>query len=75
MARDSNTFIPSIAEVVIPPAYPAPSPHGNIPFILDIKYSSLNILIGDDVLDSTPNKIGLLLAKSVIFLSNTSCLL
>ena len=24
----SKTFIPSIAEVVIPPAYPAPSPHG-----------------------------------------------
>ena len=51
----SATFIPSIAEVVIPPAYPAPSPQGYIPFILDIRLLSLIILTGEELLDSTPS--------------------
>jgi hypothetical protein len=52
---------------VIPPAYPAPSPHGYIPFILDVPFSSLIILIGDDVLVSVPHSIGLL-SYPLIFL-------
>ena len=39
---------------MIPPAYPAPSPHGYIPSILDSYFSSLIILTGEDVLDSIP---------------------
>ena len=48
------TFIPSIADVVIPPAYPAPSPHGYIPFTDETNSSFLIIVIGDELLVSTP---------------------
>ena len=41
----------------MPPAYPAPSPAGKSPAILDSKFSSLIILTGDDVLLSTADKI------------------
>lgn len=46
--------MPSTAADIIPPAYPAPSPHGYIPFILDWKVLSLLILTGDEVLLSIP---------------------
>ena len=52
----SATFKPSIAAEVIPPAYPAPSPHGYTQEILLLNASSLSILTGEDVLLSTPDK-------------------
>ena len=50
----------------MPPAYPAPSPHGYIPLILASNFSSRHILTGEDVLVSTPHKIVLGLLKSLI---------
>ena len=63
----SATFSPSIAEVVIPPEYPAPSPQGYIPLMLDSKFSSLIILTGEEVLDSIPAKIVSSWLKQAIF--------
>ena len=54
----SAIFMPSQAALVIPPAYPAPSPIGSIPgYPSAIIFSSLFILTGDDVLDSIPERI------------------
>ena len=61
-----------MADVIIPPAYPAPSPHGYIPFILDSKFSSLSILIGDDVLLSMAASIVSSSENPFIFLSKFS---
>ena len=40
----------------MPPAYPAPSPQGYIPAILETKFSFLMILTGEELLVSTPVK-------------------
>ena len=68
----STTLSPSIALVVIPPAYPEPSPIGYIPLIFDSKLSSLLILIGEDVLLSTPHRIVLSLLNPFIFVPKYS---
>lgn len=49
-------FSPSMAADTIPPAYPAPSPHGNKLFMcVCCKLTgSLGIKTGDEVLDSIP---------------------
>ena len=66
------TFIPSIAADIIPPAYPAPSPHGYIPIMLAIFCSFLFIVIGDELLVSTPVNILSGFANPFIFLSKYS---
>ena len=53
----SATRKPSAADEVIPPAYPAPSPQGNMPLMpTDCKLSSRSILTGELVRLSTPVK-------------------
>ena len=47
----------------MPPAYPAPSPQGYIPEILETKFSFLFILTGEELRVSTPVKILSGLAK------------
>ena len=54
---------------MIPPAYPAPSPHGYIPLILEVKFSFLIIFTGDDVLVSGAAMMASSLAKPFIFVS------
>ena len=46
--------MPSTAADIIPPAYPAPSPHGYNPFMFDCLFSFLVICTGDELLVSTP---------------------
>ena len=48
--------MPSTAADIIPPAYPAPSPHGIIPSILAKKFSFLGIFTGEELQRSTPDK-------------------
>jgi len=67
----SATRMPSTAADIIPPAYPAPSPHGYIPFILDWKVLSLLILTGDEVLLSIPESSASSLEYPLIFLPNS----
>jgi hypothetical protein len=62
-------FIPSTAALIIPPAYPAPSPHGYNPFTFDINSSFLKILTGEELLVSTPVSNAFLSAKPLSFLS------
>ena len=62
---------PSIAAVIIPPAYPAPSPHGYSPSIFDSNNSFRNILTGELDLVSTPVRIASSSANPLIFLSKT----
>ena len=64
--------MPSIAADVMPPAYPAPSPHGKIPLIFDNSLSSLTILTGDDVLLSTPSRIASSLLYPFMFFEKPS---
>ena len=54
-----------MAAVVIPPAYPAPSPAGYRPVIASPD-SFLTIITGELVRDSTPSKIASCLLKSFI---------
>ena len=42
--------MPSMAAEVMPPAYPAPSPHGYSPLKADCPVSSLRIFTGEEVL-------------------------
>ena len=56
---------------MIPPAYPAPSPHGYMPFIFPFNSLSLVILSGDEVLLSTPSKSAPSSSKPLIDLPNT----
>ena len=54
-ATASATLMPSIPADNMPPAQPAPSPAGNKPLVLMLWNSLLRLmLIGDDVLVSTP---------------------
>ena len=64
-------MIPSMAALVIPPAYPAPSPQGYIFSVpMAIRDSlSLSILTGALVLVSAPVRIAEAVANPLIFLS------
>ena len=53
----SETFIPSTAADVIPPAYPAPSPQGYIPVTDATPNSFRKILTGDELLVSGAVKV------------------
>ena len=64
----SNTFIPSIAAEVIPPAYQAPSPAGINPAIFVSKLSLRTILTGEEVLVSTADNTTSSLLNPSIFL-------
>ena len=66
----SAIFTPSIADVVIPPAYPAPSPQGYNPSILETPASFLTITIGELVLLSIPRKNELLQNRLVNYYNN-----
>ena len=67
----SATLTPSTAADVMPPAYPAPSPHGYNPHTDVLTSSSfLIILTGLDVLLSTPESTASFLSKSCINLEN-----
>ena len=61
-----------MAEVIIPPEYPEPSPIGYIPFILVSKFSSLIIFIGEDVLVSIAAIIASSSEKPLILFSKLS---
>ena len=61
--------MPSTAADIIPPAYPAPSPHGYNPFIFDCLFSFLVICTGDELLVSTPVNIASGCANPFIDLS------
>ena len=50
----------------MPPAYPAPSPHGNRPLISDSQFSFLIILTGLDVLLSTPENTASSISKPLM---------
>ena len=65
----SATFNPSIAAEVIPPAYPAPSPHGQIHDTDEVKSSPRSMRTGDEVRLSTPDRRTSPPAKPWIFLS------
>ena len=62
-------FMPSTAADIIPPAYPAPSPHGYNPFMFDCLFSFLVICTGDELLVSTPVNIASGCANPFIDLS------
>lgn len=67
----SATLTPSTAADVMPPAYPAPSPHGYKPHTDVLTSSSfLTILTGLEVLLSTPESTASFLSKSCINLEN-----
>ena len=53
-AHASATRTPSTAEEVMPPAYPAPSPHGISPYTEESHFSSLIMRTGEEVRVSTP---------------------
>ena len=53
---NSAVRIPSAAADMIPPAYPAPSPHGNNPFTALCPDSSRTIRTGEELLLSTAIK-------------------
>ena len=67
-------LIPSIAALVMPPAYPAPSPAGYIFIEPSARFVSLsrNILIGALVLVSAPVRTAVFDAKPLILLSKES---
>lgn len=60
-----------MAEEVIPPAYPAPSPVGYIPPIFDSKFSFLRMRTTEEVLASIPIRSACGFAKPFIFLSSS----
>ena len=53
----------------MPPAYPAPSPHGKIPLMFDSKFSSRYIRIGDELRVSTPVRMASFAANPCSLLS------
>ena len=61
--------MPSAAADIIPPAYPAPSPHGYNPYMFDCLLSFLVICTGDELLVSTPVNIASGCANPFIDLS------
>ena len=65
-------FSPSIADDMIPPEYPAPSPHGKSRAISELSIVSGNrrIRTGEEVLVSTPIITASLLINPCIFFSN-----
>ena len=67
----SATLTPSTAADVMPPAYPAPSPHGYNPHTDVLTSSSfLIILTGLEVLLSTPDSTASFLSKSCMNFEN-----